>query len=111
MNHQRRKKKRNMCSDLIEIKWTENDGRVRTEMAALEDISAGGGCLHTEHAVPVGAHVSFDYPEGRYEGNVRYCRPLEIGHLIGIEFDNAHPWSQLDFEPRHLVGLPLLRRR
>lgn len=87
------------------ISWTEEGGVTRMEIAALEDISATGACLHLEHHIPAEATVSLHHPKGKYEGKVRYCRSQEMGYLLGIVFDPGYRWTRLDFQPSHLLGL------
>jgi len=103
MNHHRRKKKRNLCSALLMISWIEDGGHRRTEMAALEDISVTGACLHLENSIPAGTSVCLHYPKGKYQGKVKYCKRQEIGFLMGISFDQGHPWSRLEFQPSRLL--------
>ena len=76
---QRREKNRNMCAELLTIRWSE-DGRVRDEMVTLEDISATGACLHMELSIPPETDVSLHYPGGEYQGKVKYCTSQEIGY-------------------------------
>ena len=109
MSHHRRKKKRNMCAALLMISWTEGDGRSRSEMGTLEDISAKGACLHLEHSIPPETEVCLHYPKGKYQGKVKYCTLQKIGYVVGIAFDNGYRWSSLDFQPAHLIELRLLR--
>jgi hypothetical protein len=109
MNHHRRKKKRSLCADLIAVSWTENDGRVRSEMGTLDDISAAGACLRLDQSVPAGTVVSLYYPKGKYEGKVKYCRSGHTGFFLGIAFNPGYCWSRLDFRPSHLLDLSLLQ--
>jgi hypothetical protein len=108
---QRRKKNRNMCAELLTIRWTEDDRRSRSEVANVEDISATGVCLHLEHSIPPGTEVSLRYPKGKYQGKVKYCTSQEIGYLLGIAFDNGYRWSKTDFQPSHLLELRLLHSK
>ena len=103
MNHNRRKKKRNLFAALLMISWIEQSGRSRSEMGTLEDIAVTGACLHLEHSIPAGTSVCLDYPKGKYQGKVKYCKAQEIGYLLGIAVDTDHPWCRLDFRPSHLL--------
>ena len=103
----RRKNDRNMCADLLGVRWVE-EGRSRIEAATLEDISANGVCLQIETHIPVGTPVSIYYPMGKYRGKVKYCKPYPVGYLLGIAFDEGYRWSKSDFEPSHLLELPSL---
>jgi hypothetical protein len=110
MNHHRRKKKRNLCADLIAISWTEKSGRIRSDMGTLQDISAAGACLHLEQSIPAGTGVSLYYPKGKYDAKVKYCRSEQSGYLVGIEFDPGYRWSRRDFQPSHLIDLQALQQ-
>jgi hypothetical protein len=87
------------------ISWIEDQGRGRSEIGTLEDISVTGACLHIEDSIPEGTSVCLHYPKGKYQGKVKYCKAQEIGYLLGIAFDAGNRWSRLDFQPSHLVGL------
>jgi PilZ domain len=104
-----RENNRNMCAELLTIRWSGEDGRGTNEVATLEDISPTGACLRLENPIPAETHVSLYYPKGKYEGKVKYCRYQEIGYLLGISFDNGYRWSKKDFEPLHLLELPPFR--
>jgi PilZ domain len=103
----RRKNDRNMCAELLTVRWIE-EGRGRIEVAGLEDISPNGVCLQLENSIPVATPVSIYYQTGKYRGTVKYCTPNPIGYLIGIAFDKGYRWSKSDFEPSHLLELPSL---
>jgi hypothetical protein len=100
--------KRNICADLLTIRWTEADGASRSEQVILEDISATGACLHLGNPIPPETEVALHYSEGKYRGTVKYCASQEIGHLLGIAFEDGHRWSKTDFHPSHLLELRAL---
>jgi PilZ domain-containing protein len=110
MNNRRREKKRNLCADLIAISWTENSGRIRSDMGTLQDISVEGACLRLEQSIPAGTGVSLYYPKGKYDGKVKYCRSEQSGYLLGIEFEPSYRWSRLDFQPSHLLDYRALHQ-
>jgi hypothetical protein len=95
-----------MCADLLQVHWTDDKGQRRTEVGVLEDISTTGVCLQLEHPVREETEVSLHYPNGKYEGKVKYCIFLRTGFLIGIAFDEGYRWSKTDFVPSHLLELP-----
>jgi hypothetical protein len=105
---QRRRDDRNMCADLLQVRWTDDKGRNRAEVAVLEDISTTGVCLKLEHPVREQTEVSLHYPNGKYAGKVKYCKLLRTEFLIGIAFDEGYRWSKADFVPSHLLELPPL---
>ena len=102
---QRREKIRNMCAEILTIRWTENDGTCQSELVSLEDITATGACLHMEHSIPVDTKVSLHHANGKYEGMVKYCTCQETGYVLGIAFDDNYRWSKTDFQPSHLLEL------
>lgn len=104
---QRRKYNRNLCADLLTLCWTEGDGRVRSEVATLEDISGTGACLQFDFSIPPETKVSLHYPNGRYEGKIKYCSYQETGYSLGIAFDDGYRWTKSDFQPSHLLELPV----
>jgi len=104
---QRRENNRDMCAELLTVRWTDGDGRTRSEAATLEDISATGACLQLEHSILPETQVSLHYPKGKYQGKVKYCTYHDIGYLLGMAFDDGYRWSKTDFEPSHLLELPV----
>src|ERR1700746_3029972 len=106
MKHHRRKTNGNLCAALRTVRWTEDGGNIRTELANLEDISPTGACLHMEQSIPAGAQVWLYHPKGKYKGKVKYCESQEIGYLLGIAFEARYRWTRLDFQPSHLVEVP-----
>jgi hypothetical protein len=108
---QRRKDDRNLCAEFISIRWTDADGQNRSELATLEDISATGACLLLEFSIPPETEISLHYPNGQYRGIVKYSTLDKTGYLHGIEFHPPDRWSKTDFEPSHLLELPLRRKQ
>jgi hypothetical protein len=102
---QRREKNRIMCAEVLTVRWAEDDGCCRSELATLEDITATGACLHLEYSIPPETKVSLHYEKGKYEGTVKYCTCRETGYVLGIAFDDNYRWSKTDFRPSHLLEL------
>ena len=103
---ERRETDRNMCAELLSVRWTDDEGHGRLDVASLEDISPKGACLHVEHSLPIGTKVVVHYPNGKYSGTVKYCKLQPNGYILGIAFDDGYRWSKADFEPAHLLELP-----
>jgi hypothetical protein len=91
-----------LCADLIEVRWKDRLGRVKTVMANLEDISASGACLQVETPVPEDTVVRFDIPQAQLEGRIRYCVFRDTGYFLGVEFEPGCRWEQQQFRPKHL---------
>jgi len=72
-------------------------------VANLEDISLSGACLQMDLAIPQRTSLRITYPKGELAGRVCYCVFREIGYFVGVEFDPGCRWSQLSFEPLHLL--------
>jgi len=106
-----RKDDRNLCAELVKIVYKDAKGRRRSELVALEDISANGACLQVEEPISPDTSLSILYPEGRYHGRVRYCTFQQTGYFVGIEFDPGYRWSKEQFNPAHLLELQLKRNR
>ncbi len=98
-----RRNARNLCTDLLSIRWRDASGATRREFAALEDISPSGVCLYVEQPIPEDTVLTILYPRGRYEGRVKYCKNHPAGHLIGIEFEAGYRWSRRQYDPPHLL--------
>lgn len=98
-----------LCADMVEIRWTEKNGRVRRRRANLEDISPSGAGLLVEHPVPVLTAVRLRHENGELTGTVRYCTVRENEYVVGIEFDEGSRWSAARFRPRHLLHPRRLR--
>jgi hypothetical protein len=106
---ERRAEVRNMCADMVDVRWTEGtNGKSRRATALLEDISASGACLQLEIPVPVGAEMRWESPNHQFVGRVRYCTYREIGYFAGVEFDAGARWSKEAYKPRHLLDLKRL---
>jgi len=103
MTRGRRGVLRNLCADLLKIRWSDESGASRRELATLEDISPTGACLKVEKAIPVGTTLTILYPSGSYQGRVRHCDPQMEWYFIGVEFSPGYRWSKDQFEPAHLL--------
>jgi hypothetical protein len=99
----RRVENRLLCSDLVDLEWTDKTGRMRRCVANLEDISLSGACLQLDRPIPLGSPTRITYPKGELVGTVRYCVFREIGFFLGVEFADGCRWSQRQFRPQHLL--------
>jgi len=105
---ERRTDPRLLCAELIEVIWTDQDGRQRRRIANLEDISPCGACVQVESPMPCGTPVAMRHADGQLNGVVRYCLYQGIGYFLGIEFDEGCRWSRKHFRPRHLLDVQQL---
>lgn len=100
-----------LCADMVELCWSDYEGKGWKAMALLEDISASGACLQLEVAVPLGAEAHWTSPRQEFSGTVRYCVYREIGYFVGVEFEPSSKWSKHAFRPKHLLDLKRLIER
>jgi len=100
-----RREERSLCAELVKIIWTDESGRKRKELAALEDISPSGACVQLEQAIPIGTPISILYPNGQYHGRIRYCIFQHTGYFVGVQFDPGYQWSKEEFLPSHLLEI------
>ncbi len=103
MTRGRRSARRSLCADLLKIRWSDESGASRRELATLEDISPTGACLKVEKAIPVGTTLTILYPSGSYQGQVKHCDPQMDWYFVGVEFSPGYRWSKEKFEPAHLL--------
>jgi hypothetical protein len=90
----RRAEHRLLCADLVEIEWRDKSGRLRRTMANLEDISHSGACLQLDCAIPIHTQVKIIFT-GDLVGIIRYCVYREIGHFLGVRFDEEVDAAEL----------------
>jgi len=100
-----RKKVRNLCADLLKVRWKDESGTHKGDFAVLEDISTEGACLKLEQPLSKGTVLSILYPRGQYRGTVRYCVEDVTGYLIGVKFAEGYRWSRDQYDPAHLLRL------
>jgi hypothetical protein len=105
---ERRSEVRMLCADMVELCWSDREGKDWKAMALLEDISASGACLQLEASVPLGVRVQWRSPRREFSGIVRYCVYREIGYFVGVEFQPSSRWSKDVFRPKHLLDLKRL---
>jgi hypothetical protein len=103
----KRKEERNLCAELIEILWQDDQAVGHSEFVTLEDISRTGVSLGSEGPVPLQTRLTLKHPSGTYLGQVRYCRQDQAGYVIGVQLDQGSYWSRKQFRPDHLVQFRL----
>jgi PilZ domain len=98
---------RNLCADLLEIQWSDENALAHREIAALEDISSSGACIKAEQPIPVNTTLTIHYPGGKLVGRVKHCEFEDIGYYVGIEFQDGYRWSNRKYKPKHLLQFRL----
>jgi len=104
---ERRTDARLLCADMVDVEWTDAQGKRRKARVLLEDISELGLCLQTEDALPESSIVIVDLNGTQTRAMVRYCYWREIGYFAGLTFASGSRWSRSKFFPRHLTD-PLI---
>jgi hypothetical protein len=108
---ERRTEPRLLCSDLVDVAWTDRSGRCRRAVANLEDISPSGVCIQLDTQIPINTLVRIAYEKGEFSGRVRYARYRDIGYFTGIQFEEGCKWSRRRFRPLHLLDPSTLLRK
>ncbi len=109
--YERRVDPRMLCSELVDVAYADQAGRIRRAQANLEDISTSGVCLQVELPIPLHTSVSIQHPKGEFQGTVRYCLFREIGYFLGVQFEPGCHWSPRSYRPRHMLDLRKLVTR
>jgi hypothetical protein len=96
-----------MCAELVKILIKGNGGPQEETVGNLEDISPSGACIQVEAAMQKGANVEIVCSTCRLKGKVRYCRFVQIGYDVGVQFDKRGSWDRRCFEPEHLLAVQI----
>jgi hypothetical protein len=99
-----------ICSDLITVNLQADGGWGDTFIAVLEEISASGACLRTEHPIPTGAKIrlicSNCAAACEFLAEVVACdRNEESGYFSKVVFEPETLWSPERYRPQYLVDL------
>jgi hypothetical protein len=94
-----------LCSELVDVYWTDLQGHPREILANLEDISPCGVCLQLDDPVHPNTVLRIRHPKGEFRGNVRYCLYREIGYFLGVELLPGYEWSPEAYQPEYLLDL------
>lgn len=80
-----RREKRLLCSDLLQLRWTEPAGGRREEIAVVEEVSPSGTTLFLGVPVPAGSDVMLCTGAESRPGVVRHSSPRPNGHTLGVQ--------------------------
>ena len=103
--NERRADTRMLCSELVNVYWTDQQGRQRQVLANLEDISVCGVCLQLDDPVHLDTVLRICHAKGEFRGSVRYCLYREIGYFLGVQFLPGYEWSPESYQPEYLLDL------
>jgi hypothetical protein len=101
---ERRANQRSLCSEIVELFWSDGLGWPHRAKAILEDISPQGACLQTEAILPIHAEVALKLGEIGLPGAVRYCTLIGGSYFVGVEFAEGRGWSREQYGPEHLLS-------
>ncbi len=108
---EKRAEPRFLCSDLVMLRWSDDERRRHEETVVLENISTSGACVQAEVPVTESARVTLLCGSAEFHGYVRSCYLRDDGYFIGIAFDADSKWSKAKFQPEHLVDPRTVRPR
>ena len=103
----RRRRRRSLCSELVEVSFTDQTGRRFSQTGLLEDVAQGGACINSSVPVAVGRPVQIRSTDksSEFTARVRYCELKEEGYLLGIQFEEGSEWDRGLWRPAHLTSI------
>lgn len=101
---ERRLDSRYLCADMVRVDWLKGEDEFCTVEALLEDISALGGCVQVEDAIPLGSTLMLSIGEASFTGSVCYCVYREYGYFVGVRFSEDNQWNSETVVPNHLFN-------
>ena len=108
---ERRRNKRLLCSDLVQVLWKAGNGVPQCEIAVLENLSLAGVGLFMGVYIPEGTEIEIVSDDTHLRGSVKQCRFRENGYVVGLELHPESRWAQQpnsNFWPKHLLDVSLL---
>lgn len=99
-----------MCADLVKVIVHGAGCPLSEVIANLEDISPSGACVQLDEVLGDGAEIELVCSGWRVHGKIRYCRITELGYDVGVEFQHRGAWDRNQYEPKHLLEIPVIRR-
>ena len=106
-SEERRSESRSLCSNLAEISFQDQTGRLVRQAALVEDVTATGVCISSSLPVAEGGSVTLHADGYCAEGKVRYCRLGDYSFLIGLEFEADQGPGRRGWRPEHLLDANL----
>ena len=103
----RRADRRSLCSNLAEIAFHDQTGRLVRQQALVEDVSADGVCISSSLPASAGGRVTLHADGFVAEGKVSYCRLGDYSFLIGLQFEPEHSPAGRGWRPDHLLNANL----
>jgi hypothetical protein len=100
----KRVEKRLLCSDLVRIRWVDDQGGGREEIVVLEGYSASGASMLAGLPISEGTAVTLCGREEEFQATVRHCGKAQNGYLVGLSFSS----QSRNYVPEHLLDVELL---
>ena len=105
---ERRTNLRNLCSDVVELFWSDRLGWPQRLKVILEDISPKGACLQSDMVIPLNVEIALRLGEFGLPGIVRYCTLINGAYFVGVEFAFGTGWKMEDYNPKHILEWPMI---
>ena len=90
-----------LCSDLVQLEWSDDRGVFRRTAAVLEEINPSGALLLLDIDQPPRRAAAVLLSPCGYSGKARQCHQSAAGFLLEIAFDPCFRWSVDKYEPNH----------
>jgi hypothetical protein len=90
-----------LCSDLVDVVWSDDRGVPRHTKAILEEIAPAGAMLLLESERPPCRTSTVVIQPFGYSGQARWCRSSGSGFRLQIHFDPGVRWLAEDYQPCH----------
>jgi hypothetical protein len=105
---ERRAKQRSLCSDIVELFWSDRLGWPHRAKAVLEDISPTGACVQVEALIPMNVELALRLGEIGLPAIVKYCTLIGGSYFVGVEFAAGTQWQEEEYTPKHIFQWPTL---
>lgn len=97
----RQKQERFLCSELVNVKWSDSRGCQQESVVNLEEIWRDGAVLQFEVPPDAGMPVSMTGSGPAFCGVVKSFTQDCGGYLVEVEFAEDCRWSREEYEPEH----------
>jgi hypothetical protein len=105
-SNDKRRSPRQMCSDFVQVSFADQNGRMVSDTALLEDVSQQGLNISLNIPLPKGQDIQLEIDDFSGTARVRYCNIGEYSYLVGLEFADQYEWDAEKWAPRHLLVVP-----
>jgi hypothetical protein len=90
-----------LCSDLVDLVWSDDRGVARHTRAILEEIAPASAMLLLDSERPPRRTSAVVIQPFGYSGRARWCRSSASGFRLEIDFDPGVRWDAGDYQPCH----------